>query len=221
MSITERRDWQDAGPPFHDDDGLFLSPVHAATHAIVVQGGWTDPRTEANRMLRAGGVLAERAQVWLDENPLPPLRRPETDAGTTPAATDQGVDLGAVRDYLAARDEVDQVDAVLREAKKRRDAAEARVLALYEQHGCASVRVDGRLVSLTKKLYARTKPGEEPALLAALDDAGHADVISHKVNPSTLSALVREHQKEGDPLPEAIMQHVEVTELFGLQQRKG
>lgn len=60
-------DWLPAGPPFFDDDGWFLSPVHAATHAILVQGGFTDPATEAQRMLRDGGVLAERAQAWLDD----------------------------------------------------------------------------------------------------------------------------------------------------------
>jgi protein-L-isoaspartate O-methyltransferase len=61
-------DWQPAGPPFFDDDGVFLSPVHAATHAIIVQGGFTDPPTEAQRMLRDGGTLAARARAWLVTN---------------------------------------------------------------------------------------------------------------------------------------------------------
>ena len=54
-----------------DADGLFLGPVEAATHAIVAQGGFTDPWIEAERMLKAGGVSAERATAWLAENPGP------------------------------------------------------------------------------------------------------------------------------------------------------
>lgn len=59
-------DWEPAGPPFFDADGVFLSPVHAATHAVIVQGGFTDPYVEAERMLRSGGTLAVRARAWLE-----------------------------------------------------------------------------------------------------------------------------------------------------------
>ena len=50
---------------FMDDDGLFLGPVEAAQHAIMVQGGFSTPEIEAERMIRAGGVQKERAEAWL------------------------------------------------------------------------------------------------------------------------------------------------------------
>lgn len=50
---------------YTDDDGLFLSPEHAAAHAILVQGGFTTAEIEPERMLRSGGVQAERAAEWL------------------------------------------------------------------------------------------------------------------------------------------------------------
>ena len=56
-----------SGSPFFDADGWFLSPVHAAMHAVLVQGGYSDPHTEAERMIRDGGVLRERAEAWLAE----------------------------------------------------------------------------------------------------------------------------------------------------------
>lgn len=57
-------DWKPAAPPFLDEHG-FLSPVHAATHAVL-QGGVTDPEREAWRMVKDGGVSKDRAMTWLD-----------------------------------------------------------------------------------------------------------------------------------------------------------
>jgi hypothetical protein len=34
--------------PFFDENGLPLSPVHAAVHVIAIQGGYTDPWREAH-----------------------------------------------------------------------------------------------------------------------------------------------------------------------------
>jgi hypothetical protein len=65
--MTEREPF---GPPFCDEHG-FKSPVMAAAHAVMVQGGYSTPPIEAYRMIRDGGVAAERATAWLDENGLP------------------------------------------------------------------------------------------------------------------------------------------------------
>jgi hypothetical protein len=65
--MTEREPF---GPPFCDEHG-FRSPVMAAAHVTLVQGGWTTPPIEAYRMIREGGVAAERAKAWLAEVGLP------------------------------------------------------------------------------------------------------------------------------------------------------
>jgi hypothetical protein len=57
-------DWEPAGPPFVDEEGWFLSPVHAATHAVLVQGGVTTPEREAYRMVKDGGVHRGQAIAW-------------------------------------------------------------------------------------------------------------------------------------------------------------
>lgn len=49
---------------FFDADGLLLDPVAAAVYAMS-HGGFTTPLIEAQRMIRDGGVLAERARRWL------------------------------------------------------------------------------------------------------------------------------------------------------------
>jgi len=59
------------GAPFCDEHG-FKSPEMAAAHAVMVQGGYSTPPIEAYRMLRDGGVGAERARAWMDLHGLNP-----------------------------------------------------------------------------------------------------------------------------------------------------
>lgn len=59
------------GAPFADEHG-FLNPVLAAAHACLVQGGFSTPPREAHRMIRDGGVGAERATRWLLAHGLDP-----------------------------------------------------------------------------------------------------------------------------------------------------
>lgn len=59
------------GALYADDHG-FVSPEMAAAHAIAVQGGFTTPPIEAYRMVRDGGVAAERALAWMAEVGLDP-----------------------------------------------------------------------------------------------------------------------------------------------------
>ena len=59
------------GPPFCDEHG-FRDPVLAAAHALMVQDGFTTPPIEAHRMIREGGIAAERAIAWLTEVGLDP-----------------------------------------------------------------------------------------------------------------------------------------------------
>lgn len=58
---------------FFDEAGRFKTPELAALHAVVIQGGFSTPRIEAERMLRDGErrgdpVLIARARLWLDED---------------------------------------------------------------------------------------------------------------------------------------------------------
>jgi hypothetical protein len=57
--------------PFGDEDG-FYTPESAAAHAVDVQGGFSTPPIEAFRMIRDGGIAAERAVAWLSFHGLDP-----------------------------------------------------------------------------------------------------------------------------------------------------
>jgi hypothetical protein len=52
---------------FADRQG-FHDPKKAAEHAIMIQCGYSTPLREAGRMIKDGGVSAERARAWLAVN---------------------------------------------------------------------------------------------------------------------------------------------------------
>jgi hypothetical protein len=71
-TVTEAEALRDIAENFLADEHGFKNPEFAAAHATHVQGGWSTPPIEAYRMLRDGGVPAERARTWLQENGLDP-----------------------------------------------------------------------------------------------------------------------------------------------------
>jgi hypothetical protein len=50
---------------FADRQG-FHDPDKAARHAVMIQGGYSTPLREAARMIKDGGVHAERARAWME-----------------------------------------------------------------------------------------------------------------------------------------------------------
>ena len=68
----ETPDDEAAPEPEMDLTSHLRPPFGAAAHAVMVQGGFSTPPIEAYRMIRSGGVAAERARVWLAEVGLDP-----------------------------------------------------------------------------------------------------------------------------------------------------
>lgn len=50
--------------PIYGDENGFHDPETAAAHAQLVQGGFSTPDIEADRMVKEGGVARTRADVW-------------------------------------------------------------------------------------------------------------------------------------------------------------
>lgn len=141
--------------------------------------------------------------------------------GLSPEPVDEQQQITLVAAYLDARDRKEQLAADAKAATKLADEAEQRVLDFYANHGVQSVRTNGRLVSLTRTLRARPKAGAEDDLIVGLHEEGYDDLVRERVSTSTLSAWVRERDEAGEPVPEGVMQYLEVAEMFGLSVRKG
>lgn len=125
-----------------------------------------------------------------------------------------------VRDYLDARDKSERAAALAKKRKERLDAAEAKVLDLYQAEGVGNVRVDDRLVSIRRTLQASPKAGMEDDLVGALCFHGYGDLVRERVMSSTLAAWVRERDRDEDPIPDDIAQYLNIAEMFGLSVRR-
>lgn len=108
-------------PGFTDEHGYFLSPEHAATHATVVQGGFTTPAREARRMVKDGGRGAEIGREWLlsrglpidgDDEPSQDWQQPDVAAMLAPVSeTDLNPQMSPLARPAPAAVDLDGTDA--------------------------------------------------------------------------------------------------------------
>lgn len=79
----------------------------------------------------------------------------------------------------------------------------------------------GTMFSLTTSTKASTKAGRKDELYALLKDAGYGDLVVETVNPSSLSAFVKEQISENDDvLPQWLEGLVNVFEKTSVSIRK-
>lgn len=93
----------------------------------------------------------------------------------------------------------------------------ARVLDRWSEDGVSSMKVDGRLLSLRRQVWARVLDREHVA--EALREAGLETFLTP--NTQTLSAWLREKEENGEPLPPGLEGIVGTFEKFSLAVRKG
>ena len=79
----------------------------------------------------------------------------------------------------------------------------------------------GTMFSLTTSTKASAKAGKREELYTALKNAGYGDLVVETVNPSSLSAFVKEQISEnGEALPEWLDGFVNVFEKTSISLRK-
>ena len=79
----------------------------------------------------------------------------------------------------------------------------------------------GTMFSLTTSTKASAKAGKREELYSALKNAGYGDLVVETVNPSSLSAFVKEQISEnGEALPEWLDGLVNVFEKTSISLRK-
>ena len=122
--------------------------------------------------------------------------------------------------FANARLKVSDLEVQLREAKHERDLIEERLLEEFGEKGIQSVKVkDVGTIYVFSKVSASLPENKEDAY-AALRAEGLSDLIKEVVNPSTLSAYVKECREDGGDLPLGLQPHIKVTEVFNLGMRR-
>lgn len=91
----------------------------------------------------------------------------------------------------------------------------------FSAEGVQSIRTDEGLVFLKRDIYASI-PEDKEAAYAAFKSAGLGDMVKEGINGNTLSAWVRELETEPGEfdLPEAVMQHIRISEVYKTQMRR-
>ena len=109
-----------------------------------------------------------------------------------------------------------EIDTIRAEATE----LEQRLLPQFEQSGLERVAIDGRTVYIERKLWAKAKEGDKAAVCKALKRCRLGDYVEETFNTNSLSAYVRELDREERQLPATLAAVLDVSEVFKLRTRK-
>ena len=120
------------------------------------------------------------------------------------------------------------------EVKEKLAELEPQIMQRFENAGMRSMKsTSGVTIYIRRELWAGAAQGSEVLLLESLKQVGLGDMVKEKVNTQTLSAYIREVEKnefggnEVEPekivqaLPPGLQTSVAITEKFSLRTRKG
>jgi hypothetical protein len=112
-----------------------------------------------------------------------------------------------------------QLEAEIDVIKGQSAELEASLLPQFEQAGMERVAIDGRTVYVERKLWARAKGGDKQAVCKALKRARLGVYVQESYNANSVSAYIRELDREGRPMSPGLAKVLEVSEVFKLRTR--
>lgn len=124
-----------------------------------------------------------------------------------------------LQNYAEAVDEIDRLEESLKEAKKRKELFQYRLIeALKAKEATSTAKYEGigMLVLTKEKIKASVKKEDESLLFEFLRSNGYGDVIKETVHHGTLSTIAESIVSDNMPLPEFISTHI----AQGVQFRK-
>jgi len=122
--------------------------------------------------------------------------------------------------FVALEERRHQLEAEVDTIKAEAAELESRLLPQFEQSGTERIAIDGRTVYVERKLWAKAKDGDKTAVCKALKRAHLGDYVEETFNSNSLSAYVRELDREERPLPPSLREVLEVSEVFKLRTRR-
>jgi DNA-binding ferritin-like protein len=140
-----------------------------------------------------------------------------------------------VNEYIDLEDQRKGKEGEIDKIKERLAELEPQIMERFENAGMQSMKSkQGTVIYIRRDLWAGAKEGADVLLLEALKSVGLGDMVKEKVNTQTLSAYVREQEKEqfgatvtATPeeilgvLPEGLRGAVHITERFSLRTKRG
>ncbi len=122
--------------------------------------------------------------------------------------------------FVALEERRRQLETEVDTVKAESAELEQRLLPQFEQEGFEKISIDGRTVYVERKLWAKAKDGDKAAVCKALKRARLGDYVEETFNTNSLSAYVRELDREDRALPPSLREVLEVSEVFKLRTRR-
>lgn len=141
-------------------------------------------------------------------------------AATSP---DRTADIRTIRRYCELENERSKLDDALKAVKAKLDELEPAVLDYFQRQGLDRVSLDGRTLYLRRDVYAGRAEGvDSEAACAALEAAGFGEFVKRGVVTQSLSAFLREREKDGEPaVPPSLAGIIVANEVFRVGSRRG
>lgn len=123
-------------------------------------------------------------------------------------------------EYIRLHRRKKEIEGELKRVKKDMEDLEQTVLDDMVKDGVGNMKIRDQMLYIHRQLWASPKAGETEQVCDALRELGHDDLVQERINTQSLSALVREWDDIGEPIPAVLEPHVNASEKFSLRVRK-
>lgn len=130
-------------------------------------------------------------------------------------------DINTVERYCKLENERTSLEDQLAAVKAKLEDLRPGVLDYMQSHSLDKLTSAGRTIYLRRELWAGRADGVSPAdLMAALDAAGLAEFAERAPKMQSLTSYVRELDRDGAEMPEALRGVLVANEVFKIGSRR-
>lgn len=131
------------------------------------------------------------------------------------------MDVDRLRKYVMHRRRQRELEAELAEVKDEANALEQYLLEDFAEAGIDRMTIEGQTIYLHRQLWAQVPAGVEKAeVIEAMKDAGVDHFVREDFNTQTVSAWLRELEREGEEVPTELEGLLESSERYSLRVRR-
>lgn len=124
--------------------------------------------------------------------------------------------------YIHLIKEKKELESKLKKVKTSIEEKEPEVLEHFQKYGLKNMSQDGLTLYLRRELWAGRAEGVETEVaIKALHDAGLSEYAAPRVNTASLSAYLRELDRDGEPFPKKLEGIIKLNEVFKIGSRNG
>lgn len=131
------------------------------------------------------------------------------------------MDTARLREYARLRRAQKDREAEAAAIKAEADVMEQELLEAFAEDSIQSMNIDNTTIYLSRTLWAKVEDGvATEEVIETLRDAGLGHFVKEGYNSTTLSAWMRDLEREGQPLPDELAGVLGTYEKFQLKTRR-